>query len=394
MRPRIHFWRNSLLILVAILTCLSACGLPAAAPSPEYSQEDALLLLAAGIANLGMSEADFSAWVKGGRGAGQLVPNASLQGAGEAAQVNEINLWKDEFSAECARLRQIMETTLDGDQKAGAVTLFDQHCQAQLTRLTARAQALEKARMSRAGRGPSLRKFFRWIRQSVVEGGLVDAAILYITGGGGVSFGRIARQELVSRFRREAGSEVRSWAGKKLSREVAVLLKLPGGRKAQAPQSPEDFKLPDSGVWTAECTMNWPGEPWVIRYVYRFDLSARHFTYTLDATWDEQRSENEVRKNTWTDRGSGTLFEDGMLEGPGVSVIKGQSFYSKGKTSDVETHSLTYLAYGAVSSDLTTLWVSRGGEHPNFDADYIRAVGIDTFREEHAEATCTITASP
>ena len=390
-------WSKLLLILAICLASLPACD-QTSSTQPENSQEEAVLLMVAGLANLGLSEVELMATVSDTTSDGRIIPVVNRTAA-EPATVNEIKVWMEQFSAQCDRLRQTMETTLQGDQKESAIALFDQHCQAQLARLSARAQALEKARQSRAARGLNFRKFFRWFRITVVEEGLKDVAMTYLTGGGGMAFGKLVRHELTNRFRREATNEVKSWAGRRLSRkgvpdEVLALLKLPAGARQQPLATTDETKLPDTGNWTADCEFTAPVEDWIMDYVIQIDLSARHFTSSLDAIWDEQRSDHEVRHNTWKTRGAGTLFEDGMIEGPYSEVIEGQSLYSNGSTSNLESYSYSYLLYGALTSDLKSLCVSRGGEHPQFDADFVRAYGREQFCQEYAEAVCTVTVNP
>ena len=150
------------------------------------------------------------------------------------------------------------------------------------------------------------------------------------------------------------------------------------------------FELPADGLWTAVCKHRNPGD-WTIDWTLSLNLSARSF----DARAEWNRS--AVEQGGWLyshhriHEGSGSITEDGMLEGPFVEV-ETTTWSKAGVNGGPQTLTSEGRMYGVISADLESICISRGEDPGNYDIDYIRRIGREAFFRPDAgcEAECTI----
>jgi len=159
--------------------------------------------------------------------------------------------------------------------------------------------------------------------------------------------------------------------------------------------SPTDpFVLPADGLWTAVCKHRYPGD-WTIDWTLSINLSTRSFV--ARAEWNR----SAVEQGGWLysyqliHEGSGSITEDGMLEGP-FSEVETTVWSKAGVNGGPQTRTSEGGMYGVISADLMSICISRGEDPGNYDIDYIRRIGREAFfgADMGCEAECTLGLSP
>jgi hypothetical protein len=413
-----HWAEIGLALLVVTSLLLQACGL---APDSDAanSRPDARMLLLA-IHSLALGEEDAEDAGLGPRGTGALLRPAFLSDAGP---IDEVKAAIRELEAQCARSRTALRDALPEPDATQAIASLDGVCQAELSKLQAvlsdlRAGRARRSWWKRTVAGRVLARAWTFTRQTVRRS-RTEILLALVTGGGGLAVKRILIQQGRADLKRELQTEFgRALAHDRVSADALERADLSPGTwppsRADAEDQPAseteaaaaaqavieetsrtaDFSLPADGRWTAVCKHRDPGG-WIIDWTLSLNLSARSF----DARAEWNRS--AVEQGGWLyshhliHEGSGSITEDGMLEGP-FREVETTTWSKAGVNGGPQTSTSEGRMYGVISADLKSICISRGEDPGAYDIDYIRRLGREAFFEPGSgcEAECTITAGP
>ena len=404
--------------LLAVSLLLEACG---AAPASEAggSRQDARMLLLA-IHSIVLGEEDAEDAGLGPRGTGALLRPAFLPDAGP---IDEVKAAIRELEAQCAQGRAAIQAALPEPDSTQAIASLDGVCQLELSQLQA---ALSDLRAGRARRswwkrtvaGRLLARAWTFTKQSVKRS-RTEIVLALLTGGGGIAVKRI----LIQQGRADLKRELQTALGRALARDRVAVDALeradlsPGTWPPSTPDEEDqaaseteaaaaaqaviedtsptaDFGLPADGRWTAVCKHRYPGN-WTIDWTLSLDLSARSFD--VRAEWNR----SAVEQGDWLyshqliHEGSGSITEDGMLEGP-FREVETTTWSKAGVTGGPQVRASQGRMYGVISADLQTICIRRGEDPGNYDIDYIRRIGREAFfgPDKGCEAECTISTGP